>query len=117
LGLCRISERAYSHPEDDFSNFRARCPSHFFPLEKKKPLINLFSFSFSRFDPNKETDGTSHLLGIEEKLKELGLILLPLKSSINLIQISSSVDNQFANQPTIPTLPLRTFLSHQRPHY
>ena len=73
---------------------RPRCPSHFFPLEKKKPLINLFSFSFSHFDPNKETDGTSRLLGIEEKLKELGLILLPLKSSINLIQISSSVDNQ-----------------------
>ncbi|MCD6318662.1 transposase, partial [Candidatus Aerophobetes bacterium] len=39
---------------------RARCPSYRFPEDKKRPLINLFSFSFSRFDPNKETDRTSH---------------------------------------------------------
>ncbi len=44
-----------------------------FPTKKKKPLINLVSFSFSRFDPNKEQDGTAHLLGVEKRLKEPGL--------------------------------------------
>jgi len=82
---------------------RARCPSQFFPEKKKRPLINLFSFSFSRFDPNKEQDGTSRLLGTEEKLKQLGLMLLPLKSSINLIQMSPSLDTCWIKCPHLPS--------------
>jgi len=84
--LSRIKRRVNSylnHPKEIVLGkeyqVRARCPSQFFPEEKKRPLINLFSFSFSRFDPNKEQDGTTRLLGIEERLKELGLMLLPLK--------------------------------------
>jgi len=66
-------------------------------------LINLFSFSFSHFDPNKKQDRTSRLLEIEEKLKELGLMLLPLKSSINLIKISSSLDTCLIKCPHLPS--------------
>ena len=94
--LSRIKKRAgrlLNHPEKKFSERRIKLehggPSHLFPEKKKRPLINLFSFSFSRFDPNRETDQTARLLGIEERLKELSLMLLPLKSSINLIQMSS----------------------------
>lgn len=82
---------------------RERCSSHLFPERKKRPLINLFSFSLSRFDPNKQTDGTSRLLGIEDKLKELDLMLLPLKSSINLIQMSPSLDTCLIKCPRLPS--------------
>lgn len=82
---------------------RARCPSQRFPKEKKRPLINLFTFSFSYFDPNEKTDGTSRLLGIEEKLKRLSLMLLPLKSSINLIQTGSSSDTCLIKCPHLPS--------------
>jgi len=66
-------------------------------------LINLFSFSFSRFDSNKEQATTSRLLGIEEKLKELGLMFLPLKSSINLIKMSPSLDTCLIRCPHLPS--------------
>jgi len=82
---------------------RARCPSHRFPEEKKRPLINLLTFSFFRFNPNREQDKTSRLLGIEKRLKELGLMLLPLKSSINLIQMSSSLDTCLIKCPRLPS--------------
>lgn len=108
--LSRIKRRVNSylnHPEKialrKEYQVRARCPSQFFPEEKKRPLINLFTFSFSRFDPNKETDATSRLLGIVKKLKELGLMLLPLKSSINLIQMSSSLDTCLIKCPHLPS--------------
>jgi hypothetical protein len=108
--LPRIKRRAgrfLNHPDKIILGkeyqVRARCPSHLFPLKKKKPLINLFSFSFSRFDPNRETDATSRLLGIEDKLKELGLMLLPLKSSINLIKMSPSLDTCLIKCPHLPS--------------
>ncbi|MEA1964581.1 MAG: transposase [Candidatus Aerophobetes bacterium] len=108
--LPRIKRRVSSylnHPEKIVLGkeyqVRARCPSRLIPEKKKRPLINLFSFSFSRFDPNKEQDVTSRLLGIEERLKELGLMLLPLKSSINLIQTSSSLDTCLIKCPHLPS--------------
>lgn len=108
--LPRIKRRAgrlLNHPEKIVLGkeyqMRARCPSHLIPEKKKRPLINLFTFSFSRFDPNKEQDATSRLLGIEKRLKELGLMLLPLKSSINLIQMSSSLDICLIKCPHLPS--------------
>ena len=108
--LSRIKRRVnnyLNHPEKIVLGkeyqVRARCPSHLIPEKKKRPLINLFTFSFSRFDPNKEQDATSRLLGIEEILKELGLMLLPLKSSINLIQLSSSLDTCLIKCPHLPS--------------
>jgi len=108
--LSRIKRRVNSylnHPEKIVLGkeyqVRARCPSHLFPEEKKRPLINLFSFSFSRFDPNKEQDGTFRLLGIEDKLKEFSLMLLPLRSSISLIQMSPSLDTCWIKCPHLPS--------------
>jgi len=108
--LPRIKRRAGSylnHPEKIVLGkeyqVRARCPSHLVPEKKKRPFINLFTFSFSRFDPNEEQDATSRLLGIEEKLGELGRILLPLKSSINLIQMSFSLDTCLIKCPHLPS--------------
>jgi len=103
----RRVNRLLNHPEKIVLGkeyqVRARCPSHHFPEDKKRPLINLFTFSFSRFDPNKEQDATSRLLGIEEKLKELGLMFLPLKSSINLIKMSPSLDTCLIKCPHLPS--------------
>jgi len=108
--LSRIKKRAgrlLNHPKEIVLGkeyqVRARCPSRLFPEKKKRPLINLFSFSFFRFDPNKEQDETSRLLGIEQRLKELGLMLLPLKSSISLIQMSPRLDTCLIKCPHLPS--------------
>jgi len=108
--LSRIKRRLnklLNHPEKVVLGkeyqLRARCPSHRFPEKKKRPLINLFTFSFSQYDPNKKSDGTAHLLGIEDKLRELGLMLLPLESNINLIQMSPSLDTCQIKCPHLPS--------------
>jgi len=108
--LPRIKQRVnrlLNHPErivlGKKYQVRARCPSQRFPEDKKRPLINLVTFSFSRFDPNREQDKTTRLLGIEKRLKELNLMLLPLKSNINLIKMSSSLDTCLIKCPHLPS--------------
>ena len=79
------------------------CPSKKFPKNEKKPRIEVLVFSLQAKGPDDFSDNIVKLLGIEDKLSQLGLCLKVIRSNINLIKVESKKQIYTIRCPRLPS--------------
>lgn len=83
------------------------CPSDKFPKDEKKPKIEALSFCLEAkgIDSCKVSDNIAKVLGIENRINELGLSLKIVRSNINLVKLEGKSMSYFIRCPRFPSDP------------